>query len=238
MPVTMGEAFGGGAFGGSRAFGASVDHFVFCDVDETLISFESIVDFFPYYFDGPPGSRLRDAHDKCLAPLLKMVRQGAPRETLNRTYYGAYAGETVVEVHASGKRWHDEREAREGFYVPAIREALAAHRRAGADIVLVSGSFAPLLDPIAAAVQARAVLATRLFVREGRYTGEIDVPMIGHHKADAVRAVLAEHPEVDPRRCYAYGDHPTDVPMLACVGRPVVVGSDPELRAWAESRGA
>jgi HAD superfamily phosphoserine phosphatase-like hydrolase len=171
---------------GREALGRRVDHFVFCDVDETLISCESIVDFFPYYFDGPPGSRLRDAHEKWLGPLLKMVQQRAPREVLNRTYYGAYAGEAVAEVRAAGERWHAARKARQGFYVSATWDALAAHRSAGADIVLVSGSFAPLLDPVAAAVKARAVLATHLFVDSGRYTGTIDVPMIGQHKADGV----------------------------------------------------
>jgi HAD superfamily hydrolase (TIGR01490 family) len=214
----------------------AVDYFVFCDVDETLIACESIVDFFPYYFDGPPGSRLRGKHERFFGPLLTLVRQGAAREVLNRSYYRSYAGEPVADVTASGARWHDERAAQGRLYVTAMRETLAAHRRAGAEVVLVSGSFAPLLDPISAAVQARAVLGTRLLVEAGRYTGEIDAPMIGDHKADAIRAFLGQHPEVDPGRCFAYGDHASDVPMLSCVGRPIVVGSDPELRAWAEAR--
>ncbi len=213
-----------------------VSYFVFCDVDETLIACESIVDFFPFYFSGPPGSRLRVTYDLFAGPLRRMVRDGAAREILNRSYYRAYAGERLMDVEASGKRWYDERAAADRFYVSEVRAALAAHRREGAEIVLVSGSFAPLLEPIAAAVGASAVIGTRLLVDSGCYTGEIEAPMIGAYKADAVRAMLRRHPEVDPRQCFAYGDHATDVDVLDCVGNPVLVGADPVLRAWAENR--
>jgi phosphoserine phosphatase len=67
-------------------------------------------------------------------------------------------------------------------------------------------------------------------VRDGRYTGEVVRPMIGEGKREAVLALLRDHPGgVDPRECYAYGDHPSDLPMLECVGNPRVVGGNPDL---------
>ena len=35
--------------------------------------------------------------------------------------------------------------------------------------------------------------------------------------------------EIDLRRSFAYGDHRSDIPVLALVGNPVAVGADPEL---------
>jgi phosphoserine phosphatase len=74
------------------------------------------------------------------------------------------------------------------------------------------------------------VLCARPEVRDGVLTGGLlGGPMIGEGKRAAVRAVLRAHPEAAARDCYAYGDHISDLPMLAEVGHPVVVGADPEL---------
>jgi phosphoserine phosphatase len=103
-------------------------------------------------------------------------------------------------------------------------------------LVLVSGSFAPVVEPIAAAVGAQAVLCTELRSDGQCYTGEVVVPLLGFHKRAAVCGLLARHPHCDPLRCYAYGDHASDIPMLDSVGHPVAVGNDPALRAWMAGR--
>jgi phosphoserine phosphatase len=61
--------------------------------------------------------------------------------------------------------------------------------------------------------------------------GLVGEPCIGEAKRAAVRAELRSRPDVDPARCYAYGDHVSDLPMLAEVGNPVVVGGSARLRA-------
>jgi phosphoserine phosphatase len=50
--------------------------------------------------------------------------------------------------------------------------------------------------------------------------------------------LLAAHPQVDPARCWAYGDHPSDLPMLDLVGNPVAVGDDPAVAAHLAARAA
>jgi phosphoserine phosphatase len=72
------------------------------------------------------------------------------------------------------------------------------------------------------------VLCTELEVVDGRYTGMVTRPMIGDAKSAAARSLLAER-SVPAARCHAYGDHPSDLPLLSMVGDPVVVGDDPVL---------
>jgi len=49
-------------------------------------------------------------------------------------------------------------------------------------------------------------------------------------KRAAVQRKLESRPDVDPRDCWAYGDHVSDLPMMELVGHPVAVGEDKELR--------
>jgi HAD superfamily hydrolase (TIGR01490 family) len=111
-----------------------------------------------------------------------------------------------------------------------VHAALRAHRAAGAHVVLVSGAFAPIVDPIAEHVGAGQVEVTEVAVAAGRYTGELlGPPVIGAAKGERVRRLLRAYPHVRAADCYAYGDHVSDLPMLAEVGHAVIVGDDPAL---------
>ncbi|GAA2744856.1 HAD-IB family hydrolase [Kitasatospora cinereorecta] len=205
---------------------------VFADVDETLIGLKSMFDFHAHYLTARHGEAGARRAARFRVELTARAAAGLPREQSNRVYYRAWAGEVEAEVAAAGRRWFAERSAVPGFYLPATRAALAAHRADGAAIALVSGSFAPILDPIAEDVGAAHLVCSRPEVRGGRYTGGLTgEPVIGAAKRAAVRALLGAHPDLDPADCWAYGDHVSDLPMLAEVGRPVVVGADPELLA-------
>ena len=204
---------------------------VFSDVDETLIKTKSMFDFLDFYLvgrDGPAGAARAAAIRQELSSL---VSAGVPREQANRAYYRALAGESVDELDEWGKLWFADRSATDtGFYIPETLNALLAHRADGAHLILVSGSFPALLRPIAADVGAAHLLCTRPAELDGRLTGELSgEPVIGPGKRAAVRGLLEKYPHIDPADCYAYGDHLSDLPMLAEVGHPVVVGRDPDL---------
>lgn len=205
-------------------------HLVFTDVDETLISGKSLLDFLGWYFTdryGRAGARRARA---LLAQLAERSAGGLPREQANRSYYRFWRGEPAAAVAAGGRRWFAERCAAGGFFRPGIREVLARHQASGAAVALVSGSFPAVLDPIAQAVGAAHVLCSRPRTRQGRYDGAlVGEPMIGAAKGRAVRALLGRHPHIDPADCAGYGDHVSDLPMLAEVGHPVVVGGSAEL---------
>ena len=70
------------------------------------------------------------------------------------------------------------------------------HRAAGRDVVVVSTSGEEMVRPIGEQLGITDVIATRMVVEDGRYTGEVDFYAAGPNKADAVRA-LAEERDYD-----------------------------------------
>ena len=112
---------------------------------------------------------------------------------------------------------------------------IAEHHAAGRDVVVVSTSGAELVEPIAAMIEADMVIATRMTVRNGRYTGDIDFYAYRENKAAAIRRLAAER-GYDLAECYAYTDSATDVPMLEAVGHPFAVNPDRALRREAAER--
>src|SRR5690606_34209225 len=110
------------------------------------------------------------------------------------------------------------------------------HHDAGRDVVIVSSSGAEVVEPIGEMLGADRVVATRMVVEDGKYTGEIDYYAYAETKADAIRA-LARSQGYDLSGSYAYSDSVTDVPMLAAVGHPYAVNPDRGLRREAAARG-
>jgi HAD superfamily hydrolase (TIGR01490 family) len=110
------------------------------------------------------------------------------------------------------------------------------HHAAGRDVVIVSSSGVEVVGPIGQMLGADHVVATRMQVADGRYTGEIDFYAYGENKATAIRDLAAER-GYNLADCYAYSDSHTDLPMLAEVGHPFAVNPDRALRREAEERG-
>ncbi len=110
------------------------------------------------------------------------------------------------------------------------------HRAAGLDIVIVSASGSELVDPIGELLGADRVVASRLEIVDGKYTGEISYYAYAEVKAEAIRE-LAEERGYDLAECFAYSDSITDVPMLEVVGHPRAVNPDRELRKVAAANG-
>jgi HAD superfamily hydrolase (TIGR01490 family) len=120
-------------------------------------------------------------------------------------------------------------------YAEAVN-LIAEHHELGHDVVIVSASGAELVEPIATVLGADHVIATRMSVDDGRFTGEIDFYAYGENKAAAMRD-LAETRGYDLERCYAYSDSVTDAPMLAAVGHGFAVNPDRTLRRMATENG-
>ena len=110
------------------------------------------------------------------------------------------------------------------------------HHLAGRDVIIVSASGAEVVAPIGEMLGADGVVATRMEIVDGRYTGEIDYYAYGENKAAALRRLADEH-NYDLSRSYAYSDSVTDIHMLEVVGHPYAVNPDRELRRQANKRG-
>jgi HAD superfamily hydrolase (TIGR01490 family) len=206
----------------------------FFDVDETLLAGKSIFEFLRHWLaaTGDDGTRYRSVR----AVARRDAAAGVPREKLNRRFYRHLAGAPHAELLQEGRRWYDGIRRSPTGFVRAGLNAVAAHKAAGDLVVLVSGSMRPILGPLAADLHADLVLCTELAVAGGLLTGEINRPMIGPAKQHAVTEVMTEL-GADPLDCFAYGDHASDLDMLAAVGNPHVVGDDAELCAHARRHG-
>jgi HAD superfamily hydrolase (TIGR01490 family) len=110
------------------------------------------------------------------------------------------------------------------------------HKASGREVVIVSSSGEEVVGPIGDLVGADRVIATRMVVADGRYTGQIEYYAYGPTKAAAMRE-LAEAAGYDLADCYAYSDSITDLPMLEAVGHPAAVNPDRALRRAARERG-
>ena len=111
------------------------------------------------------------------------------------------------------------------------------HRLAGRDVVIVSTSGAEVVEPIGEMLGADRVVATRMEIEDGKYTGEIEYYAYAEEKARAIRGARRAPRATTSPSCYAYSDSVTDVPMLEVVGHPHAVNPDRELRRIAASRG-
>ncbi|MCW2868479.1 MAG: family hydrolase [Marmoricola sp.] len=110
------------------------------------------------------------------------------------------------------------------------------HHLAGRDVIIVSTSGSEVVEPIGEMLGVDDVVATRLEVRDGRYTGEISFYAYAENKASEIRR-LADERGYDLARCWAYSDSVTDVAMLEAVGHPHAVNPDKDLRRIARERG-
>ncbi|MDA8231332.1 MAG: HAD-IB family hydrolase [Magnetospirillum sp.] len=212
----------------------------FFDVDETVIRFKSMFRFQEYYHSKTgilPGFLGAYRYRSFLRAMDRYLSDGKPREFINAQYYRGFQGRRRSTVRALARQWfRDMRNGGESIYIPAVVDIIRRHQADGARIVLVSGSFVELLEPIAEELGVSHILATRLETLRDRYTGNILPPqMIGDGKAIAVRALLAAE-GVGAAESWAYGDHISDIAMLEEVDHPNIVSRDPHMVALATER--
>ncbi len=209
---------------------------VFFDVDGTLQR-TNIVHYYVYFrrrLMSPMWHKLWSIVYlfKCVYFLLL---DRVDRARFNVVFYRGYAGMSGSMVKAWAADCYRDVMAPRGF--PACMECVAEHRRAGREIVLVTGTIDFIVAPLARTMGVTSVLAPRLVERDGRFTGALDGPPLSdQEKARRVQRFAAEH-DIDLTRSHAYGDSIADLPMLETVGLPHVVNPDRALAKTARLRG-
>jgi HAD superfamily hydrolase (TIGR01490 family) len=148
-------------------------------------------------------------------------------------------------------RWLSEREEREvaehcldwyrtevsNFFRPSIVSLVEEHRAAGHVVALLTGGTHYLNDHIAADLGIEHVIASKLEVVDGRFTGKPIPPLCyGRGKLVHAERFAAAH-GVDLAGSYYYADSITDMPVLDRVGHPCAVHPDPWLRREVQKRG-
>jgi HAD superfamily hydrolase (TIGR01490 family) len=144
-------------------------------------------------------------------------------------------GRDEEAIRADCAAWY--RSAIRQWIFPAMAARVAAHRRAGHQVALLTSATRYLAEPLGEDLGVEHCLVTQLVVRDGRFTGEVVQPVCyGRGKVHWAERFAAAH-GVDLARSYFYTDSITDLPVLDRVGHPRVVHPDPRLRRLAQQRG-
>ena len=206
----------------------------FFDLDKTVIAKSSALAFGrPFYRDGLIGRRdvVKTAYAQIMFRLGGTDDQAMVR---TRDYLAELCkGWRVDQVRQIVAETLDELI---NPYVYAEAAALIeGHQAAGRDVVLVSTSGDEMVRPIGVLLGVTDVIATRMVVSDGHYTGDIEFYAAGPNKVLAVRQ-LAEERAYDLTESYAYSDSVTDAPLLETVGHPTAVNPDRGLRRIAAEK--
>ena len=164
-----------------------------------------------------------------------LILDSISRTRFNQVFYRNYRGLEAAEMKALSVKMF-ETYMRPKIFAEAVSQ-IQEHKEQGTAVVLVTGSLDFIIQPIADYLVVDAVLAPQLREQNGQFTGELTTaPLIGEAKAKAMRNYADQH-EISLEESYAYGDSQSDLPMLECVGNPVVVNPGKALRQKALESG-
>jgi putative phosphoserine phosphatase/1-acylglycerol-3-phosphate O-acyltransferase len=120
---------------------------------------------------------------------------------------------------------------------PHALSVLQEHRKERRRLVGTTKLPIEAAEQFAVALGFDDVIATKMCIEDNCYDGNIDGPLVhGRGKLEAARAWAAEN-GASLRRSYYFSGSFADVPLLAEVGRPVVIDPDPQLAALAWLKG-
>jgi HAD superfamily hydrolase (TIGR01490 family) len=207
----------------------------FFDLDKTIIAKSSTLAFSKPFFQGGLLSRravLRSAYANFMFGI-----SGADHDQLEKMR--AYLTRMVTGWDVDVVR-QSVAETLHSIIDPLVYEEavdlIEEHQAAGREVVIVSASGSEVVEPIGEMLGVDHVIATTLYVENGRYTGDVDFYAYGPNKALAMERLAAER-GYDLAESYAYSDSETDAPMLKAVGHPYAVNPDKALRRIAEDNG-
>ena len=208
----------------------------FFDVDGTLVN-STIVHYYVRFrlLSLPP--LIRPFWLVCF--LLKipyyLLLDSLSRTKFNQVFYRNYRGMEVEQLKNLALDLFDALLGSKIF--PAAADQISEHKAKGDLVVLVTGSLDFIMAPLANHLGADCMLSMSLCQQNGKFTGELMSPPLGEEeKARVVKAFAKEH-GIELAASFAYGDSRADLPMLRCVGTPVVVNPGKALRQIAIGSG-
>ena len=149
-----------------------------------------------------------------------------------RTFFRRYEGASVEGIDRLVEEVVSE------FMLQKVSAAavrrIREHRAAGHRTMMITAAAEPFVRPLAPLFDE--VIAARLEVRDGAYTGYLaEPPLVGEARGAWIRR-YAELEGADLRSSYAYADSHSDLALLRAVGNPVAVSPDAALLRVAKRR--
>lgn len=153
------------------------------------------------------------------------------RGLFNERFYRSYRGWEKQKLEQACQRLWEEF-MRPRLYPAGLKE-IQFHQDARRPVVLVSGSLAEIIRPLAEEVNAAAAFGAQMKVEKGRLTGMLEQgPMTGRRKGQVIDECI-ETLQLDRQFCYAYADSADDRFLLERVGHPHAVNPQRRLRRLA-----
>jgi HAD superfamily hydrolase (TIGR01490 family) len=204
------------------------------DVDGTLVSTNLVHPTLHYIKNlGTPLKSLRHMGQTLLKAPRMALAEMRDRRLFNELLYSAYGGVSEDRLEVLSVEVYEE--VLLPHLYPFAQDLCAQAKRAGHEVVLVSGALDCVLRHLAKKLDADHVIANRLEMKDRIATGKILRPVVaGPTKA----RLIAEHAKsrgYDLGDCYAYSDSYSDVPMLSVVGHPAAVNPDSRLAVLARA---
>lgn len=204
------------------------------DVDGTLVS-TNLVQPTLYYLANqstPLKSLAKLGRALSLSPQM-LVAEMRDRRLFNELLYSAYEGVSEDRLMVLGDEVY--RKVLRPALFPYARDLIAQAKRAGHEVVLISGALEPVITHLARELGADTVIANRLEMHGRKATGKLLRPVVAGPTKARLLASHAKERGYDLERCFAYSDSYSDVPMLSVVGHPAAVNPDARLLLLAKA---
>ena len=208
----------------------------FFDVDGTIVN-TTVVHYYAYFVTQDRSRLGRGLFWAAFTPQLLslFILDKISRSAFNRVFYRRYRGMEASRLRTLAEELLEE-ELKPRLFSDAVAR-IEQHQAQGERVVFVTGSLDFIVAPLARMLGVKDVIAVRMSEANGLLTGELaGLPIGNEEKARRVRT-FAEAQEIDLAESFAYGDSRADLPMLRCVGHPVVVNPRGKLRRVAEDSG-
>ncbi|WP_400564374.1 HAD family hydrolase [Pseudomonas aeruginosa] len=206
----------------------------FFDLDNTVLDMHTMILFAQYLVK---QGRVDEHHVSSMLNAVKEAeKNSATRETTNGMFFRILGGMDEEEYLYLGLKWWEKAEKK--FIAPILEEFEILKSR-GVHVVAVSGSYSCCVRAITHGLEMTAGFGSEPEVGYGLLTGNVLVPMVGEQKKAQVLEYLRENPGLNSSTL-AYGDHPSDFPMLSAASNACFVHSGPadsETLSYVQSRG-
>jgi HAD superfamily hydrolase (TIGR01490 family) len=205
----------------------------FFDMDKTLISGNSGVSFMRYCL-----RRGRTTRWKVLKSMVDYLRYRFDLLDMEKTYRDSLRdliGVWEKDLVQFCQEWFED-VVRDLIY-PQARDLVKKHLDRGEKVVVISNATTYAVAPLAQHLRIPHILATRLEVEGGAFTGNYIQPLCFRQGKVFWGEKLAAELEADIGQSTFYTDSITDLPLLQRVRNPRIVNPDPRLRSLAKKRG-
>lgn len=192
-----------------------MDSVVFFDIDGTLVRGQTQILFAKYLLKARKLNFFVVIKASIWFALYKMNLVNNVEKIMKKSY-GVLKNKRV-DVYDKYVKDFFEEIIRPNFFDKAIQD-IENHKKEGREIILISSTIQPIVDQIKIFLNLKYGYGTRLEIKDGKYTGNIDGSVIyGLNKILIIKNTI-NFLKAKKEQSFAYSDHMSDAEFLNSVG--------------------